>query len=294
MTQSGPNRDAERTAGGRTPAAAGGSPDNSTPPGLRGAFVLLAFMAFGDPALAADAFSTDWAMSPKSQARLIAADGRLGGFEIKLAPGAITYWRDPGDSGVPPTFDFSGSINVAKVEPILPAPKRLKESDGGVAFGYERGVVIPLRIEPADPSKPVTLAMHVNYAVCEKICLPAAARLRLTMPQVGGSPYAGAVEAALSAAPTPIAPADFGDLAVDGGDGWLFCPKHDGEKARDLFVESPPGWWVAAAPEPDERCFRLLLREKPKDGSFPVSLRLTLTGGAHSVEATLAAPAPEE
>ena len=61
----------------------------------------------GAPAVAADSFSTDWALGAKSKARLIAGDGDLAGFEVALAPGAITYWRDPGDAGVPPTLDFS-------------------------------------------------------------------------------------------------------------------------------------------------------------------------------------------
>ena len=296
MTQSGPNRDAISATGKRTSFVAAGSPSHSTPSGLHGAFVALACTALGGPALAADAFSTDWAKSPKSEARLVAAGDRLAGFEIKLAPGAITYWRDPGDSGIPPTFDFTASVNVAKIEPIFPAPKRIKESDGGEAFGYESGVIIPLRVEPADRAKPVTLALQANYAVCEKVCLPAEARLKLTLPEAAGSPYAGAVEAALVAAPTPVARADFGQLAPDGPNGWRFCASGAGATARDLFVEPPPGWWVTAAPMGAEGgtrdCFHLALREKPKDAAFPVNLRLTLTGGTGPVETTVAAPAP--
>ena len=97
------------------------------------------------PTFAADAFSTDWTLAAKSQARLIAGGGDLAGFEIALAPGAITYWRDPGDAGLPPTLDFSVSDNVASVEPEFPAPKRIKEADGGEAFGYDGNVVFPFR-----------------------------------------------------------------------------------------------------------------------------------------------------
>ena len=70
--------------------------------------------------------------------------------QIRLAPNAITYWRDPGDAGVPPTFDFSGSTNVASVEPVFPAPTRIREADGSQAFGWSGGVTIPLRIHPKD------------------------------------------------------------------------------------------------------------------------------------------------
>jgi len=294
MTQSGQEGYAIFATRERPSFFPAGSPRHSMPASLHGAFVALACLAFGGPAHAADAFSTDWAMSPKSEARLVAAGGRLAGFEIKLAPGALTYWRDPGDSGVPPTFDFAGSVNIAKVEPVFPAPKRIKEADGGEALGYEGGVVVPMRVEPVDSAKPVTLALHASYAVCEKVCLPAEARLKLTLPEAVGSPYAGGVDAALSAAPTPVQPEEFGKLGADGSDGWRLCPTSDGQAARDLFVEPPPGWWVTGAPAPDGegKCFRLTLREKPKDAAFPVSLRLTMTGAAHPVETTVAAPAP--
>jgi len=163
--------------------------------------------------LAADSFSTDWARAAKSQARLIAGGGGLAGFEISLDPGAITYWRDPGDAGLPPTLDFSASDNVASVEPLFPAPKRIHEADGGEAFGYDRGVVLPLRVAPRDPAKPATLRLKADFAVCEKVCLPARAHLELSLPSAPPSPYASAIEAALSAVPRPVAPKDFGALA---------------------------------------------------------------------------------
>ena len=125
------------------------------------------------------------------KARLIAGGGDLAGFEIALAPGAITYWRDPGDAGLPPTLDFSASDNVASVEPEFPAPKRIKEADGGEAFGYEGGVVFPLRVKPRDPTKPATLKLNADFAVCEKVCLPAKAHLELTLPSAAGSPLRG-------------------------------------------------------------------------------------------------------
>ena len=89
--------------------------------------------ALGGPAAAADAFSTNWAPAAKAEARLVAAGPTLAAFEVRLAPGAITYWRNPGDAGVPPTFDFTGSQNVARVDPIFPAPKRISEPDGSEA-----------------------------------------------------------------------------------------------------------------------------------------------------------------
>ncbi|HXZ15180.1 MAG TPA: protein-disulfide reductase DsbD domain-containing protein [Roseiarcus sp.] len=258
---------------------------------LRWAAAALLLLASCARAAGADAFATDWAPAAKSAARLIAAGGALAGFEIRLAPGAITYWRDPGDSGVPPTFDFSGSENVVKVEPSFPAPKRFREQDGGEAFGYDASVVIPLKVEPRDPLRPVTLAVAASYAVCEKLCLPAKADLKLTLPGAA-SPYAGKVEAALAAAPRAAAPAALDPLVRDGDDRWRLCVAKEAGPTRDLFVEPPAGWWMTVAPaegETDRDCFRVTLRDKPKDAALPAPLRLTLTGGKGPIETTVTA-----
>jgi DsbC/DsbD-like thiol-disulfide interchange protein len=256
---------------------------------LAAAFSLL---LSGSPASAADAFSTDWALAAKSRARLIAGGGDLAGFEIALSPGAITYWRDPGDAGLPPTLDFSGSDNVASVEAEFPAPKRIKEADGGEAFGYDGDVVFPLAVKPRDPAKPATLKLTADFAVCEKVCLPAKARLELTLPAAPGSPHAGAINAALATVPRAIAPKDFGALEALGADSWRLCAAHEDGPPRDLFVEAPEGWWLRTAPahaDGGRDCFTLTIGDKPKDAALPVALRLTLTGGAGALETTIQA-----
>jgi DsbC/DsbD-like thiol-disulfide interchange protein len=267
---------------------------NADEPLRRAAIAAFVLAALCVPACAADAFSTDWAHGAKSEARLIGGSATLAGFEIRLAPGAITYWRDPGDAGLPPTFDFSASDNVASVEPEFPAPKRMHEADGAEAFGYDANVIFPLRVKPRDATKPVTLALQADYAVCEKVCLPAKASLKLTLPAGADSPYAAAIDAALAAVPRVVSPNDFGELESDGADAFRLCAPHEEGPPRDLFVEPPHGWWATAAREPGESgrdCFSLRLQDKPKDAALPVALRLTLTGGAGAVETTIAAGA---
>src|SRR5256885_4286423 len=95
------------------------------------------------PALAADA--SPWDGSERAAMRLIAggparADDQAiyrAGMEIRLAPGWKTYWRYPGDSGIPPRFDFSKSRNVKSITVHWPAPQRLPE-EGGISIGYKR------------------------------------------------------------------------------------------------------------------------------------------------------------
>lgn len=125
-----------------------------------------------------------WDRVPHAAARLISgamkqtANGvwLRAGVEIRLDPGWHTYWRDPGDSGVPPTFDFAGSVNVKSVTVRWPAPERFADGAGGYSNGYFDDVVFPLRIAAVKIAKS---ALH--YAVCAVYCLPAKARLELRL-----------------------------------------------------------------------------------------------------------------
>jgi DsbC/DsbD-like thiol-disulfide interchange protein len=106
--------------------------------------------------------------------------GTRAGIEIKLAPGWKTYWRYPGDSGVPPRFDFAESQNVKTVTIDWPAPHRFSD-ESGITIGYKENVIFPLRIVPQDTSKPVRLRLKADYAICEKICIPAEGRADLVL-----------------------------------------------------------------------------------------------------------------
>ena len=250
----------------------------------------LALLALSGPALA-DPFASDWAPSLKSQARLIADGTGQAAFQIELAPGSITYWRDPGDAGVPPTFDFSRSTNLASAEVDFPAPRRIVEPDGSEAFGYERGVVFPIRVRAADPAKPVTLALDANYAVCEKICLPARAVVSLSLPNGVAPAYAADIEAARALVPKREDAAALKiELTALQGRNWRLCLPAETGAQRDLFVEPPEGWWLTAKPETAEAgrdCFALALKQAPADAKFPAEARATITGGEAAVETKL-------
>src|SRR5688500_6987418 len=128
-------------------------------------------------AMAADA--SPWDSDLRSAARLIAAAARVdgiarvyrGGVHITLQPGWKTYWRYPGDSGVPPQFDFAGSENLAAAEVLYPAPHSFQDG-AGTSIGYQDTVIFPVRVTPRDPSQPVKLNAKIDYAVCEKLCIP--------------------------------------------------------------------------------------------------------------------------
>jgi DsbC/DsbD-like thiol-disulfide interchange protein len=263
---------------------------------FRRIFLILGLAAgFARPAAAADAFASDWADGLKSSARLIAAAPAGGalqaGVEIKLAPGAITYWRNPGDAGLPPTLSFEGSANLAQARISFPAPRRLLEAGGGEAFGYDRALVLPVDVDPIEAGKPVALALKLNYAVCEAICVPAQASLHLVLPGADAppSPYAPALAKAKQETPRPVEwPALAAALAATSDTAWRLCLAPQAGAKRDVFIEPPPAWWFDvkrdASGKAGTDCFSLNLMEKPADASLPVAARLTITGGEGPVE----------
>src|SRR5450755_3683867 len=105
--------------------------------------------------------ASPWQRDGHSAVRLLAGSRSgavlLGGIAFQLQPGWHTYWRSPGDSGVPPRFDFSKSDNVEAVAVLYPAPQKFDDGAGGTSLGYTHKIVLPLRITAKDANKPVTL-----------------------------------------------------------------------------------------------------------------------------------------
>ena len=220
------------------------------------------------------------------------------GVEIKLKEGWKTYWRYPGDSGVPPVLDFSKSENVKAVTVRYPAPTRFPDGGGGSSIGYKGVVILPLHIVPQDVGKPVTLNLKLDYAACEKLCVPASAQLELALT---GSETANdaALSAAEARAPKAAAIGDGGEPAIravrrEAGSG---KPRVVVDVAAPagapvvLFAEGPTPQWALPVPEPVAGAAPGLQRftfeldglppgEKP-DGA---TLRLTAVSGDKAIE----------
>ncbi len=159
----------------------------------------------------AEASVSDHAEGERSRISLLpgwrTSDGvRVAGLRIGLDEGWKTYWRVPGEAGIPPAFDWSGSANVASVEVLWPSPMAF-ESYGLVTLGYKREVILPLRVTPLDPSRPVRLALSLAYGVCSDICMPEMERVELSF-QPGFDGPREELEQALAA--TPATPAEAG------------------------------------------------------------------------------------
>jgi DsbC/DsbD-like thiol-disulfide interchange protein len=220
---------------------------------LAAASLLMPFIA---PARAADASA--WSPDSKSQARLIAGDNKAGdarlraGIEVKLQPGWHTYWRYPGDSGVPPRFDFAGSNNLKIAKVHYPAPHLFTDETGN-SIGYTGDVIFPLRVTPRDPEKPVTVRMKIEYAVCDKLCIPAEGSAELTL-----APGPSAQDAELTAAearvPQEISAAEAGLTLSRVNDAPKPLVAVDLKAATGtpvvMFAEGPTPEWALPIPKP--------------------------------------------
>ena len=100
------------------------------------------------------------------------------GIYITMKKGWKTYWRVPGDGGVPPSFDWSGSENIKTTKVMMPLPHRFID-ENGEGIGYKTEVVFPVDVIPRDPTKPAMLSLKIFYAVCNDICVPVQAEVRL-------------------------------------------------------------------------------------------------------------------
>jgi DsbC/DsbD-like thiol-disulfide interchange protein len=235
-------------------------PVASMAPRLVAAFLLGAALT-----MAAAAAESPWIKATDSKVRLISAalavDGQertVAGVQIRMEAGWKTYWRSPGDSGVPPSFDWSGSINLKRAEVLYPAPRRFADANGA-AIGYEDEVVLPVLITPDRPGEPVALKLNLSYGLCKDLCIPNEVSLSLELAakeaadpgyallltrfldlvpkpaQAGQLPAVSAVEATLDGSTPKLVietqfPADAtgSDLFIDAPDAYVPVPKADG------------------------------------------------------------------
>jgi DsbC/DsbD-like thiol-disulfide interchange protein len=133
-------------------------------------------------ALLATAPLTALAGPPQDVARIEVLPGwqtasgtQMAGLRLTLAPGWKTYWRAPGEGGIPPAFGWAGSQNIASTQFHWPTPEVI-DQNGMRSFGYHNQVVIPIEVTPTIAGALTHLQGEVEIGVCLDICVP----MRLT------------------------------------------------------------------------------------------------------------------
>jgi DsbC/DsbD-like thiol-disulfide interchange protein len=246
------------------------------------------------PAAAGAQDASPWNEDVHAAARLVAGSAvksaattwLRAGVEIRLDPGWKTYWRDPGDSGVPPTFDFSGSENVKSVTVQWPAPEHFPDGAGGDSIGYLNHVILPLQVTPQDATKEPSIHLKFGYAICGNLCVPAEANLALSLS--GNGAEENALEQAELRVPRRVALGEGKDLVIrsvhresDGAHDRVVVEVEAPKGAPvDLFVEGPTPEWALPLPEPEPTAPAATVRR------FAFDLD-GLPAGAHAAGATL-------
>src|SRR3954463_9077036 len=243
--------------------------------------------------------SSPWVKDSHSAVRLLAGSRSgavlLGGIAVQLQPGWDTHWRNPRDFGVPPRIAFSKSENIEAVTILWPAPTKFADGAGGISLGYQKQVVLPLRIVAKNADKPVMLRADINYAVCEKLCIPVEASAELAFTSVA-STEDSTLSAALDTVPKPATigdpnPLTIRDVKREGKNSVLVDVVGADGKEVNLFVEGPTPDWALPVPKllehspPGVKRFAFDLDGLPP-GANPdgAALKLTLVGAERAYE----------
>jgi thiol:disulfide interchange protein len=113
-------------------------------------------------------------------------------LHLDIAPGWHTYWRNPGDSGLPTEIAWTLPAGFNAGEIAWPVPERFVL--GGIGnYGYHGSadLLVPIAAPASlDPGGSVHLEANANWLVCSDICIPGEAKLTLDL-SVGATPPAG-------------------------------------------------------------------------------------------------------
>ncbi len=227
-----------------------------------------------------------------STLRLVAEPGLregryLAGIEIAMAPGSHTYWKMPGEAGVPPVFTFNGSENVKSAIVTFPVPQRITE-EGLDAFGYTGQVVFPVIVTPADPSKPASLHADVTFAICNRICIPGHGDAAVVLEPKGRGVAASLVEGALAKVPHQVA--DLAALRIAPRSGtadpswtlsWSGSPP-----PGDIFADAPEGFYFTTRKTAPDSWTLTAVSTVTAAAATPVPVTLVLAGPTGALQTT--------
>jgi DsbC/DsbD-like thiol-disulfide interchange protein len=218
------------------------------------ALALGAFVALAPPVMAESLSGEDVVVGDLLGGWQIGKGHQMAGLHLRLAPEWKTYWRAPGDAGIPPRFDWSGSQNLRAVAIHWPQPSVFM-TNGLQSLGYTSDVVLPLEITATDPGVPVTVNLTLDIGVCRDICVPATLILTGELgpdPQGNGGREAREVARALKAIPIGGKEAGLGGIGCEIepiADGLRLTARIDlpsrGSEEVVVFETSMQGVWVA-------------------------------------------------
>lgn len=262
---------------------------------------ILLFIAFAAVPGAGQAARSEWSNADEAQLRILlnpGASGKLeGGIEIVLEPGWYTYWKNPGEVGVPPVFDFAGSENIGQLQVLYPAPLR-KVDSGSTSLIYQDEVVFPLLIAPREAGRPVVLRLKAQFGVCSEICIPTQASAEVALsPDAAADPLSAArLRSFEERVPKGPRSGRFDiEKVVADGDSLDIDIRMPDSSYTDLFVDPPKDWYIGQ-PVFVERVdglsrYRLSLAGRPPGTPLKgQEFRFVAVAGGEAIEETVQIP----
>ncbi len=138
-------------------------------------------------------------------------------LDFSLKPGWKIYWRQPGDSGLPPNLDYNNTTNLKSLEIKWPFPSKEYEAANLLTNVYKDDVIIPIEIAVKDFTKPLNLETILNFQVCKDICIPFETNLflRLDSGESNYTSYFYKIERALSKVPLNYKKLGINSIVID-------------------------------------------------------------------------------
>ena len=229
-----------------------------------------------------------------------AADGSyLTALRLNLSKGWKTYWRAPGDAGIPPQFDWSAAENVARVDYVWPTPS-VFDQNGMRSIGYHDQLVLPVKITPKNAARDVQLTGKIDIGLCKDICIPATLSVNHELDR--NAPRHPAIAAAM--AQRPYSPKEAGVKSascrlspIDGGmqiEARITLPHTGG---RETAVIEPGSAAIWASETETRRSGNVLTATSDliqvNGGAFALdrsTVRITVLGKNHAVDIVGCAP----
>lgn len=168
------------------------------------------------------------------------AGNRVLALELQLQPGWKTYWRSPGDTGLPPHFEWEGSQNLSGVTFHWPAPEAIRSGER-LEMGYHNHLVLPFTAHAVDPALPITVKAQIDLGLCENICVPGQLNLMAPKARALADP---AIRKALEAEPVRLQdrPACHVTPITDGLRVLIGLPGPDATLAAVELTDRPDVW----------------------------------------------------
>ncbi|CUJ04409.1 protein-disulfide reductase DsbD domain-containing protein [Cognatishimia activa] len=218
----------------------------------------------------------------------------MAALRFRLKDGWKTYWRSPGDGGIPPRFDWKGSRNAGNIEAMWPTPT-VFDQGGMRSLGYKDEVIVPILVTPKRADKDVVLKGRLEIGVCEEICVPETLNVTARLPAEGqkidpsisvalaDQPYS-AEEAGVQKVSCSIEPTSDG-MAISAE---IKMPSTGGREYSVIETDNPLLWVAEATSTRKGNTLRLRSEVMHvEEQSFLLnrsSLRFTVIGGNYAVD----------